>query len=59
MFIMKVIEKYNREKVSVVCNDNTKLFEINLMKDNNRHFFKYKVRRRRTRSASKVQYLKK
>ena len=54
MFIMKVIEKYDIKKVSIVYNDNTKSFEINLIKDNNIHFFKYKVKRRRTRSISKT-----
>ena len=38
IFIIKVIRKYDMEKVSIVYNVNTKLFEIKLIKDNNPHF---------------------
>lgn len=50
MFIMKVIEEHNIEKVNIIFNSNTKSFEIKILKDENINFFKYKVKRRRSKS---------
>lgn len=52
MYIMKVIELHDIEKVHIVYNSDTKSFEINLIKDSTPYFFKYKVKRRRVRSTS-------
>jgi hypothetical protein len=54
MYLMKVIESYDIEKVNIIYNNTTKSFEINLIKDNRPHFFKYKVKRRRNKSVQKI-----
>lgn len=53
MFLMKVIEEHNIEKVDITFNSDIKSFEIKIVKDENTNFFKYKVKRRRSKSKIK------
>jgi hypothetical protein len=54
MYITKVIENYNIEKVNIVYNNNIKSFEINFIKNENPYYIKYKIKRRRNQSTPKL-----